>query len=185
MIKKAIKRIQMSLSRGIVRSIDDDNPIQLVKVSVLDNEVHDEIERLQNYGMSSKPTAPAEAAVLYFQGNRDDGIALAVDNSKSRPTGLKDDEVCFYSSAGQKILLKENGDIVFNDGSDFAVRFTALETALNTLQLNLNAFITIFNAHIHVLAPPATDPTETPATASAVNFGQAKIQTIKVPGVGE
>ena len=71
----------------------------------------------------------------------------------------------------------------FDDGEDFAVRFTALESAFNKLRGDLNTFIGIYNDHTHV-APSGggtTDGPSAPGVDSAADVSGAKIEEIKVP----
>lgn len=111
----------------------------------------------------------------------DDFILVAIDDGVSSIT--KEGERRIYSVSGgivkASILLDVDGNIVMNEGSDFAVRFSELETAFNDLQ-------NMFNTHIHVTTA-TVGPTAVPGVISvttAQSTGQislAKIDTIKVP----
>jgi len=91
-----------------------------------------------------------------------------------------------------KLYLDEEGNFIFNDGSDFAVRYSALETAYNEVNGKLNDLITAYNAHIHVTTatvglPPPTgsigviSPTVSTAVPSTGDITPSKIEEIFVP----
>ena len=95
-----------------------------------------------------------------------------------------------------KIFMDAEGNFIFNDGEDFAVRYSELETAFNqlksdfdTLVSNYNTTVTTFNAHVHVVTTPDTingtaSPTLTPGangSTSTADITPAKIEEIKVP----
>ena len=63
--------------------------------------------------------------------------------------------------------------IELNGNADFAVQFTALETAFNTLKSE-------FNAHVHGGVFPGVASTS-PTTASAADISGAKVTTVKLP----
>lgn len=75
-------------------------------------------------------------------------------------------------------------ETVIQDGTDFAVQFTAMKTAFDTLKSELNSLITIFNAHIHpgVLAGGAsTAVTATPGTPPTATMDSAKVVDVRMP----
>ena len=72
-----------------------------------------------------------------------------------------------------KIKLNKDSEIVMNDGADFAVRYSALETAFNQLKMD-------FDAHVHggVATGSGSTGATTPSTADITG---AKVEDIKVP----
>lgn len=75
-----------------------------------------------------------------------------------------------------KIEVTPDDDLILNSGVDFAVQFTALQTAFDELKL-------AFNTHTHVYAPgPLTPiPTAVAVPQSIADISLSKIDTIKVP----
>ena len=67
-------------------------------------------ERIQSYGFTSHPLPGADALVLAVGGMRQHPVVL-VDDRRHRMKGLAEGEVGIYSSHGQTIILKANGDI--------------------------------------------------------------------------
>lgn len=184
---RIIARLEMMVAKAIIKAVTDTDEIQLVKLSALADEVQDDVERIQTYGLSASPPVGSEAVVLFLNGNRDHGLVIACDSGEHRPKALKSGEVVLYSKHGQSVLLKEDGtlvitgatDIQLNGDADFAVAFNDLKTGFDKL-------VSDFNAHIHKLVPPtppATAPviSEPPQVASTASVDAAKVTTVKVP----
>lgn len=78
-----------------------------------------------------------------------------------------------------------DGDIIFNSGSDNAVRFSELKTGFDQLKQDFNKFVTtIYNVHVHpgVLSGGAsTLITTNVGTSTTASIDNAKIDNIKVP----
>ena len=103
-------RIANMIARAVVSRVDDSKKIQIVQLSMGD-EVHDDIERVQNYGFTSVPQEGAEAAVIFVRRGRDHGLDVAVDDRRNRVKGLQAGEVAVYSDEGDKIVMKRGGTI--------------------------------------------------------------------------
>jgi phage baseplate assembly protein V len=98
----------MIINRAVVSLVKDDTAIQLLQLSLLKNETKDNIERIQNYGFTSVPVSGAEAVVLFPNGNRDSGLAIAVDNSMYRLKDLPDGAVAMYHKDGHFCKLTDD-----------------------------------------------------------------------------
>ena len=105
------RRVDNLVSRGVVKNVDDGKKLQELQVLLLDTELRDEIERFQNYGFTSAPSAGAEAVVIFPGGRRAHGLAICVDDRQYRVISLADGEVCVYDKTGSMIVLKASGDI--------------------------------------------------------------------------
>jgi phage baseplate assembly protein V len=171
-LSKLVHRIEMLLVKALVSVVDDTNDIQLVKFTSLADDTEDGIERLQNYGMSSVPPKGGEMMVGYLNGNRDHGVVLVIDSGVYRPRGLNDGEAVFYSLHGQTVLLDENGDCVFNSGTQTSVQYEALQAAYEELQGRWNVFANSYT--------PGQGGAGI-ATASTGDITAAQVPTIKVP----
>jgi len=104
-----MRRVMLSIGRAVVELINDATKMQSAQVSLLDDEVRDNVERFQNFGFTSVPEAGAEGVALSVAGNRDHVILVAVDDRRYRKLGLLTGESCVYDKWGNFILLKENG----------------------------------------------------------------------------
>jgi len=73
-------------------------------------------------------------------------------------------------------------------GTDWAVQYTALKSAFDTLKTDLNNLITAYNAHIHITTatigvggPGVIAPTTSAGTPSAADMSSSKITDVRVP----
>ena len=115
------RRLDMMLSRGVLRGTTDDEGIQRMQLGLLEDETADRVERIQTYGLSAVPPEGGDALVAFIQGNRDHGVVLAVNDRASRPKDLKSGEVCLYSEHGVTLLLNEDGDLVIKTARHLTV----------------------------------------------------------------
>lgn len=104
-------RISNMVSRAVVQLVDDTTKMQLMQLSMLEDETRSEVERFQEYGFTSVPLPGAEAAVVFVGGRRDHGLIVAVGDRRYRLTGLVGGEVAMHDNTGSKIVMKANGDI--------------------------------------------------------------------------
>ncbi|SUG97515.1 baseplate assembly protein [Salmonella enterica subsp. enterica] len=83
-----MRRVRLMLARAVVNVINDGRKVQNLQVGLLDDEESDEVERLQNYGHFSVPLPGAEALIACVGAQRDQGIAVVVEDRRYRPTIL-------------------------------------------------------------------------------------------------
>lgn len=147
-----------------------------VKIEILKNDNHFSTI----YGSPGDDSRPLIAdSVAYIEGNNiGSKTAVGFVDTKNDPVS-GDGERRLYSrdSVGAIvaiIFLKDDGTIEMNNGADFAVRFSALETAFNELQAK-------FNDHIHGGVTTGGGSTATTATPSIGDISLSKIDDIRVP----
>jgi phage baseplate assembly protein V len=115
MIEQLKGRVTNMIGRCILSAIDDGRKIQSVQIEALEGEAHDNVERFQNYGITSVPYADAEAVTLFVGGLRSHAIVIAVDDRRYRLTGLAQGEVALYDDLGQVVHLKRDGILIRSD----------------------------------------------------------------------
>lgn len=173
--------IKNMIGQALLDSANDGDEMQLVKFATdLDSaptdgdDVQDGIERIQEYGITSNPPRGSEIVVLYPGGKKDSGLVIKVDSAEYRIQGLETGEVCIYSMHGQKILLRNDGDIVFNDGDNFAVKY-------NELSAKFDALFNLVKTHVHpgvtVGSGSTLVITPTPAT---IDISDSKAEGIRL-----
>lgn len=146
------------------------------KSMLIDFESHgsDDAEFFQLPGIFCKPQDGGQGVVLDCGGIN---IVIAGHDYKFNEDTEKGETLLYsYDASGVlkgKILINKDGDIVVNDGTDFAVRYSALETAFNQLKSD-------FDAHVHggVLVGTASTGATTPSTADITG---AKVEEILIP----
>ena len=105
------QRVMLSISRAVVKLVNDAAKMQLVQVGLLAGEVKGSVERFQNYGFTSVPLPGAEAAVIFPGGNREHGIVIAIDDRRYRLKGLEKGEVALYDDLGKILVFKRDGTL--------------------------------------------------------------------------
>lgn len=179
MIEPLKRSIQLTIGRAVLASVKDSTGIQEVKVSLFAGEVK-EMERFQNYGFTSVPLATAEGVCVFVGGNREHGIALAVDDRKFRLKSLPNGAVALYDAFGTKIVLTNNGEVEINAATQVNINSatkvkidsTAVEIGTGTLEKMLKGetFQAFFNSHTHVgNLGVATSPPSSPSTAAQLS----------------
>lgn len=150
------QRVAMMLSKAILDSVDDSNRLQIVKISILKDEVEDKIERLQNYGFTSHPESGAECIVAFLGGNRDNGIVLSIDDSRYR-LNISKGEVAVYDKTGSKVHFKADGSINVEASGDVFIKGGNIQLGEVTAKALVNeTFLTIYDSHTHIAAGTAT-----------------------------
>lgn len=124
------RRITGMLTRAVVSGIVEDLQRQNLQVKMHADESADNIERFQNYGMSSYPPEGAEAIVAALGGALSGLVAIAVEDKKVRPKGEVGD-VFLYHLEGHKIRLTKDGqiiltaqDVIFEIANTFTISTT-------------------------------------------------------------
>lgn len=87
------------------------------------------------------------------------------------------------------VWLKNNGDLQLMGDSDFAIRYSEMETAFNELRDKVNDLISKYNSHTHITTatvggsptPGIISPTTSTEVPTTVDMTAAKIDEIKVP----
>lgn len=111
---KALQKMRLMVARGVVNLINDAGGLQLLQVNALEGETRDDVERAQNFGMSSHPPVGSIPIMVAVAGSRDHLVAVAVDNETERPKNLKEGETKIYSSHGSSLYFDQNGDVILN-----------------------------------------------------------------------
>lgn len=135
---------------------------------------------ISSFGDDSNPL-PETIAIYANTSEVGDDIIIGYLNAnqiaeigEKRIFSLRDDGTLSFS-----IHLKNDGTCEIGGDTDFAVRYSELETAFNELKGKVNDLIQNYNTHSHAAnggAPPAS-----PATPSSADITTAKIDEIKVP----
>jgi phage baseplate assembly protein V len=107
-IKSKVFRL---IGRAKLTKISNSEKKQLIQVKALKDETITDIERFQEYGFETYPKTDSEALLVFPGGNRDQGIAVCIIDTRYRPTGLNEGEVQVYDWNGSKIHFKNDNSI--------------------------------------------------------------------------
>lgn len=162
------RRVRLMIARAVLKLVDETKTFQTIQVSIRD-ELRDDAERFQNYGVSSFPAVGAEALVVMVGGSADHSVVVAVDDRRYRPKTLIEGEVCVYTLAnGIRILCKADGLVQLGTSpTDFVALATNTEDRLTALE-NFAA------AHTHPIAgimPGPSAAVAAPASGAPTSTG--------------
>lgn len=176
-------KIANVVARAVIERVNDAGGLQSLQVGVLEDEPVEDAENFQAYGLTSKPTAGAEAVLLFPNGDRSHPLVIAVDDRRYRLTGLADGEVALYSEHGQTVHLKADGSV---EVTGTEVRLAADDADDPVIRKSdLDQFISTYNGHTHQVATTGTAAAQSGTAAVVTGPG---IQTalsgstvVKVP----
>lgn len=143
------RRMMSVIGRGRVTTSNDGGSVQTLQLNMGPFEVRDATPRVVEFGFTSRPPLTSDVIVLFINGDRSNGVAIATNHQPSRPTGLSEGEVQIYDLWGKSIYLTENGGIVINaKGTNVTVNDAAnvtinasSEVVMNTPTLKVNGNI--------------------------------------------
>lgn len=131
-------RVALMVGRAVLRAVNDGAKLQEVQAELLAGELRN-VERFQDYGVTSVPFAGAEAITVSVGGDRSHTVALRVDDRRHRLKGLQPGEVALYTDEGDMIKLARGRVVEVTAGA--AVNVTApavtLDAATVTVTGNL------------------------------------------------
>lgn len=105
------ERIISIISLCTINKVNDETNTQTAQGELYSGEIREDLERWQNYGMTSNPPNNSEGICFSFGGEREANFILAVEDKDSRPTGLKTGEVCIYTIEKDHIYFKQGNQI--------------------------------------------------------------------------
>lgn len=104
------RKIQLTVSRCVLRLVNDALSVQGVQITFLGGEVRS-ARRVQEYGFSSNPLEGAEGIALAVGGDSGNLVVVATDDARYRPTGEESGTVTVYNHTGSRIRLLPSGEI--------------------------------------------------------------------------
>lgn len=111
-IERIYLRVLMTVCRGIITTVNDADPLQILQVKFGTGEVIDGMPRVMEYGFTSVPTPGGHAVAIFIGGDRSNGSVIGTNDLRSRLTGLQPGEVAIYDNLGQKVHLTQEGIII-------------------------------------------------------------------------
>ncbi|WP_308571032.1 phage baseplate assembly protein V [uncultured Haemophilus sp.] len=93
--------------RGTLNLVKTADNIQKVQVSGLADETLQDVEFMQQFGLTSVPPAGTQVIVLPIGGTTSHSIVVATENGSYRIKGLQGGEVAVYDESGSSIVLRK------------------------------------------------------------------------------
>lgn len=126
------RRIRLSISLCVVRLADDVRKLQQLQVSLLDDELRDQVNRYQNYGHTSNPLPGAEALAVAVGGNRNHLVVIVVDDPRYRKPELEPGEHALYHWEGDSLHFKNGRVVELIAGTKVRVQSPEVEIVAST-----------------------------------------------------
>lgn len=169
----------MKIQTGIVKgrenkpNRDGSRDVLLLQVELTDKNDVQTVELMQGAGDQYNPENGSK--VLVISNGASYKIAIAVDDmtALSIEIGERAIRAILGGEVKSSILCKVDGNLVLNDGLDFAVQFTALKTIIDGL-------ITALNSHNHTSAGSGS-PSSPPIVPFSIDMNPAKIDKVRLP----
>ena len=130
-VKPLAKRVKLTVGKFVIEAIDDSKGLQLGKITLLADEVLDQIERIQEYGFTSVPVKGCEGIAVFVGGNRGNGSIIATDDRRFRPKDLGEGDTAIYTKDG--VIIK-----LLNGGKKIEV-ISENEVSISTKKATINA----------------------------------------------
>lgn len=168
------ERVLSMIGCAIIQAVKDSGNLQVLKLSMLRDELKEDVERIQEYGFTSNPPKGSEAVVVFPQGNREFGVVIATDSATYRLKNLPEGAVALYNKNGDYVKLTEGkievhaAEITLGDGSDFK-------------KLVNEEFQDKFNNHFHLVKTAGSAAAQTGISSSpAAAAGTAPLRVAAV-----
>jgi phage baseplate assembly protein V len=153
-------RVRGLISRAVVEKVDEEK-LQAVQVSGIDDELRDGVERFGEFGLASVPPKGSECLLLSVGASRAHLVIVAVEDRRVRPTTLQEGEVALYTDNGVRIYCKTDGEIHLGSSpSDYAALASKVDERIGALEQWAIA-------HGHKAFDTPSTPALTPGTSCA------------------
>jgi len=151
------RKIASLVLKAVLLEYRHDGKMPLLKIQLEKDEVRDNVEMLQPYGMASWPAKGAEVLPVFLGGIRDHGVAVIVDVSGTRLKLTAEGDVAIYRDTGEKVYLS-SGKILVETTGEVHVKSPTIKlgdaTLFNTLMTKIA--MDAYNEHTHSVS---VDPT--------------------------
>ena len=162
----------------IGKNRDGDKDVLLLQAEITDPEDIQTIEAFRGVGHDYNP--PIDTRIVFAAAGNAYKIAIALDDGIEPDDTLEEGEQELYSSDDgkrkAKHRFKKDGTHVLNDGEDWAVRYSELESAFNKLKDDFNKF-----ANQYVPGGPAAVGLPAKVLPSTADISGAKVEEVLIP----
>lgn len=134
-LASTVARLRLAVARALVGRINDGTGLQTVQLQIQAGVGRDNVERFQQYGLTSVPFDGAESIALSVGGNTNHQVVISVDDRRYRLRGLKTGEVALFDDQGQAVHLTRAGIVIRGAGLPITVTQTPLIVLDSNVQI--------------------------------------------------
>lgn len=143
------RRVMTAIGVGSISNPTNETAsVQTVQVNMKGSasETLDPIPSMQLFGFASAALAGAQHVVAFLGGDRRKGVAIASNDPRYRPQGMKPGESIVFNAGGVQVYLSNTGLVI--NGADLPITVNAGSTPV---QVNGDVRIgtTRFSTHTH------------------------------------
>ena len=104
------------VGKAVINAVNDTGDLQVIKIKSMHEETIEDVERIQEFGLTSNPPKNSEIVYIAVGGDKNNIIAIASDSSAHRPK-LETGETAIYNAHGVLIKLDKNGNILIGSAT--------------------------------------------------------------------
>lgn len=149
-IMNVLAEIRGVVTRGTIAKAASDGPCQAAQVRIDADDVADDVEVFEPYGLTARALPGAETIQVAVGGDQAHLVTLCVADRRYRLTGLSGGEVALYNDSGASVVIKADGSIELSPANVGKVRVGGA-AAVTPLALNTEV-LAQFNAIFGVWA---------------------------------
>lgn len=109
--------LKSMMARGTVVLAAAGKMMQTLQVRLTANELKDNVEHFEPYGLTSNPLPGAEVLTLFLGGDRSNAVVVVASDRRYRIKELAPGEVAIYTDEGDRIHLKRGRIIDIETGT--------------------------------------------------------------------
>ncbi len=100
------RKVSLMVGRGVLLAVKDSTDIQQIQLTLLADEVKDQVESMGHFGFTSNPPGGSDAIMLSVGGNREHGVVIATEHRDKRLKNVATGDSATYNSNGKYVWLK-------------------------------------------------------------------------------
>jgi phage baseplate assembly protein V len=114
-VKRLWQRVNNMFAHGKVTAVNDAGGVQKHQLQLGYMETRDNTPSLQHFGLASTPPIGSDAVLIFFAGDRSQGLVVGTNNQGVRPVNQGSGETTLYNAYGMTVALSAAG-ISINTG---------------------------------------------------------------------
>jgi len=174
-----------NITRAEIKEIISTRQIKVLRATI-------DPRTCENYRGDTSPHPDDIALLLQVGDDPDDLVVIGIDDTIARVSQAGEQRLYSYDESRNilaSLYLNNNAEVVVNEGTDYAVAYTKLENAFNTLKQDFDNLVTTYNTHIHTTTatvgasatPGVISPTTSTGSPSTADITIAKIEKVRLP----
>ena len=120
------EKVRGIVERCRVTNASGGTPLRTLQAEMRYQDVRDNIEHIEAYGLTSEPHVNSEGVALSLNGDPNHTVVIMVADRRYRMTGLKTGEVALYDDLGRSVYLTRDGIVI--NGADSPIQVNTSST---------------------------------------------------------